>query len=61
LEPPYVGCYGIARFEFLDFLRSGENDIHAFAESWRGRKRRTQTIPPPDSPPSATPDSGGPF
>lgn len=25
----YVGV------DFLDFLRSGENDIHAFADSWR--------------------------
>jgi hypothetical protein len=24
--------------DFLDFLRSGEKDIHAFAESWRGRR-----------------------
>ncbi|MBI2949637.1 MAG: hypothetical protein HYY23_18535 [Verrucomicrobia bacterium] len=28
--------------DFLDFLRSGEKDIHAFAESRRRRKRRTQ-------------------
>ena len=28
--------------DFLDFLRSGEKDIHAFAESRRGRRRRTQ-------------------
>jgi len=27
--------------DFLDFLRSGEKDIHAFAESRRGRSRRT--------------------
>ena len=46
--------------DFLDFLRSGEKDIHAFEESRRGRKRRTQTSPPPDSPPSAAPDSGDP-
>jgi hypothetical protein len=26
--------------DFLDFLRSGEKDVHAFAESQRGRKRR---------------------
>src|SRR5271155_1389664 len=26
--------------DFLDFLRSGEKDIHAFAENRRGRKRR---------------------
>ena len=30
--------------DFLDFLRSGEKDIHAFAESRRGRRRRTQTV-----------------
>jgi hypothetical protein len=28
--------------DFLDFLRSGEKDIHAFAQSRRGRRRRTQ-------------------
>jgi hypothetical protein len=27
--------------DFLDFLRSGEKDIHAFAESRRGRKARS--------------------
>jgi hypothetical protein len=32
--------------DFLDFLRSGEKDIHAFAESRRGRGRRTQTSQP---------------
>jgi predicted RecB family nuclease len=32
--------------DFLDFLRSGEKDIHAFAESRRGRRRRTQTPSP---------------
>jgi hypothetical protein len=32
--------------DFLDFLRSGEKDIHAFAESRRGRRRRTQTSQP---------------
>ncbi len=47
--------------DFLDFLRSGEKDVHAFAKSRRGRKSRTQTSPPSVSPPSATPDSGGPF
>ena len=30
--------------DFLDFLRSGEKDIQAFAESRRGRKRRSQTV-----------------
>jgi predicted RecB family nuclease len=28
--------------DFLNFLRSGEKDIHAFAESRRGRRRRAQ-------------------
>jgi hypothetical protein len=28
--------------DFLDFLRSGEKDVHAFADSRRGRRRRTQ-------------------
>ena len=27
--------------DFLDFVRSGEKDIHAFAESQRGRRRRS--------------------
>jgi hypothetical protein len=45
--------------DFLDFLRSGEKDIHAFAESRRGHRRRTQSSPPPDSPPNATPDNSG--
>ena len=30
--------------DFLDFLRSGETDIHAFAESRLGRRRRQHTI-----------------
>jgi hypothetical protein len=29
--------------DFLDFLRSGEKDIHAFAESRRGRRRQRQS------------------
>ena len=32
--------------DFLDFLRSGEKDIHAFAESRRGRRRRSSTNEP---------------
>jgi hypothetical protein len=32
--------------DFLDFLRSGEKDIHAFADSRRGRRGRTQTSQP---------------
>ncbi len=42
--------------DFLDFLRSGEKDIHAFAESRRGRRRRMQTSQPPASPANANPD-----
>ena len=42
--------------DFLDFLRSGEKDIHAFAESRRRRKRKPQTTPPPNSPADAIPD-----
>jgi predicted RecB family nuclease len=30
-------CYGV---RFLDFLRSGEKDVHAFAENSLGRRRR---------------------
>jgi hypothetical protein len=30
-------CYGV---RFLDFLRSGDMDVHAFAEKTRGRRRR---------------------
>jgi predicted RecB family nuclease len=32
--------------DFLDFLRSGEKDIHAFAESRQGRRRRQRPIQP---------------
>ena len=32
--------------DFLDFLRSGEKDIHAFAESRRGRRRRSPASEP---------------
>jgi hypothetical protein len=42
--------------DFLDFLRSGEKDIHAFAESRRGRGRQTQTSQPDGLPPDAIPD-----
>jgi len=44
--------------DFLDFLRSGEKDIHAFAESRRGRKRRPQTSRPTGLPSNANSDSG---
>ena len=40
--------------DFLDYLRSGEKDIHAFAESRRGRRRR-----PPTSAPKALPAQEG--
>jgi predicted RecB family nuclease len=45
--------------DFLDFLRSGEKDIHAFAESRRGHRRRTQTSQADGLPAEAIPDSGG--
>ena len=44
--------------DFLDFLRSGEKDIHAFAESRRGRRRRTQTSQPAGLPADAIPGTG---
>lgn len=34
------------RLDFLEFLRSGEKDIHAFAESRRRRRRRSPTREP---------------
>ena len=43
--------------DFLDFLRSGEKDIHAFAENRHRWKRPTQTSPPPGLPTDAIPDS----
>ena len=45
--------------DFLDFLRSGEKVIHAFAESKRRRKRRSQCSQQPVLPAHANPDSGG--
>ena len=44
--------------DFLDFLRSGEKDIHAFAESRRGRRRRTQTKQADSLPADAIPELG---
>jgi hypothetical protein len=44
--------------DFLDFLRSGEKDVHAFAESRRGRRQRTQTSQPDSLPADASPDTG---
>jgi predicted RecB family nuclease len=43
---------------FLDFLRSRETDIHVFAESQRGRRRRTQTSQVDGLPPDAIPAPG---
>ena len=45
--------------DFLDFLRSGEKDIHAFAESRRGRRRRTKTNQPPGLSAECIPDVTG--
>jgi hypothetical protein len=39
--------------DFLDFLRSGEQDIHAFAERRRRRKHPAPTRPPPSGNQSA--------
>jgi hypothetical protein len=44
--------------DFLDFLCSGEKDIQAFAESRRGRRRRTETTQADGSPPILLPDPG---
>jgi predicted RecB family nuclease len=44
--------------DFLDFLRSGEKDIHAFAESRRGRRRRAQTSQADGLPADAIPGPG---
>jgi hypothetical protein len=44
--------------DFLDFLRSGEKDIHAFAESRRGRRRRTQTSQEDGLPADSSPGPG---
>jgi len=41
----YETCRNIG-VGFLDFLRSGEKDIHAFAESRRGRRQQTKTTHP---------------
>ncbi|MGD0778919.1 MAG: hypothetical protein ABSC05_39585 [Candidatus Solibacter sp.] len=44
--------------DFLDFLRSGGKDIHAFAESRRGRRRRMQTNQPDGLPTDVIPSPG---
>jgi len=40
--------------DFLDFLRSGEKDIHAFSERRQGRRRRTNSSQPTDLPANAS-------
>ncbi len=45
--------------DFLDFLRSGEKDIHAFAESRRRRGRRLPTREP-QAPPADEPETQSP-
>jgi hypothetical protein len=42
--------------DFLDFLRSGEKDIYAFAETRRGRRRRSPTSKPKTPPADASPE-----
>jgi hypothetical protein len=44
--------------DFLNFLRSAEKDIHAFAERHNGRRRRMQTSQPTGVPPDVIPDTG---
>ena len=44
--------------DFLDFFRSGEKDIHAFAKSRRGRKPRAQARRPAGLPTNAIPNPG---
>jgi hypothetical protein len=46
--------------DFLNFLRSGEKDIHAFAESRRRRRRRLQASQSVVVPSDAIPNSGQP-
>ncbi|MGO8928130.1 MAG: TM0106 family RecB-like putative nuclease [Limisphaerales bacterium] len=45
--------------DFLDFLRSGEKDIRAFADSRPGRRRRTKTSQPTGLPTDAILGTGG--
>jgi hypothetical protein len=47
--------------DFLDFLRSGEKDVHVFAESQGGRRRRQQATPMTVLPVERPPDNGGQF
>ena len=54
-EMLFVNCKYMG-VDFLDFLRSGEKDIHAFAESRRRRRRRTQTSQPPGLPATTIPN-----
>ncbi|MEN9573983.1 MAG: hypothetical protein RL514_1838 [Verrucomicrobiota bacterium] len=45
--------------DFLDFLRSGEKDIHAFAESRHRRKRTPQNLTPTSLPTKAISEASG--
>ena len=45
--------------DFLDFLRSGEKDIHAFAESRGGRRRRPSATPLSELPVESHSENGG--
>jgi hypothetical protein len=47
--------------DFLDFLRSGEKDIQAFAERRDGRRRRPQATPLSVLPVEPPPDNSGQF
>ena len=47
--------YNYMGVDFLGFLRSGEKDIHGFAESRRGRGRRRPTSESTGQPAIASP------
>ena len=47
--------------DFFEFLRSGETDLYAFAQSRCSRKRPSPTHPPPNLSPDVILPSGGPF
>ena len=60
-EVAFIYIFGhlvISQNDSLVFLRSGEKDIHAFAESRRGRRKRKQTSLPTCLSGNATPDPG---
>jgi len=55
LNPRHCQTGKYMSVDFLDFLRSGEEDILAFVESRRGRRRRslTRELPAPPADASA--------